>query len=300
MRNHKRLLIVLTILVMLFTFIPLSADAAKTYTGTINANNVIMYSAASTTSKTVLTLKKGVKVEVSALTGNFYKATYNRKTGYIQKTKVSLPSASAKALAAAEVTTVKNDPKMNGITKISQIAVPKTTKKGNSGKYVLALQQALKIKGYYKPPINSKFDNATVDAVKAYQKAVKLTQTGEADYATIKKLFGKDAANATTVKTDPKMNGITKISQITVPTTTRKGNTGKNVLALQQALKIKGLYHPAINSRFDDATVAAVKAFQKASKLTQTGQADFATIKKLFGKEAANFKPTPSPTPKNR
>ena len=136
------------------------------------------------------------------------------------------------------------------------------------------LQQALKIKGYYKSTVDGKYGDQTVAAVKAYQKAMGLSQTGKADYATIMKLFGK--VLYTTVANDPKMNGITKIYQITVPATSKKGDSGKNVLALQQALKIKGYYKAPIDSKYGDQTAAAVTAGN-------------ATIKALFGKNAANF-----------
>ena len=86
---------------------------------------------------------------------------------------------------------------MKGITKISQIAVPNTTQRGNSGKHVLALQQALKIKGFFKPEIDSKYGDATVEAVKAFQKSKGMHQDGKAGNETIKALFGKNAANYT-------------------------------------------------------------------------------------------------------
>ena len=151
------------------------------------------------------------------------------------------------------------------------------------------LQQALKIKGYYKDVVDGKYGNNTVSAVKAFQKTKKLSETGTADKTTIAKLFGLSTANETTVANDPAMKGVTKISQITVPATSRKGSSGKNVLALQQALKIKGYYKPAIDSKYGDQTVAAVKAFQKAKGLKQDGIAGNDTIKALFGKNAADY-----------
>ena len=86
---------------------------------------------------------------------------------------------------------------MKGITKISQIAVPKTSDKGDRGSHVKALQQALKLKGYYKASIDSSYGEKTVEAVKTFQKASRLTDDGVAGFATIKKLFGKNAANYT-------------------------------------------------------------------------------------------------------
>ena len=61
------------------------------------------------------------------------------------------------------------------------------------------------------------------------------------------------------------------------------------MLALQQALKIKGYYTAPIDSKYGDQTAAAVRAFQKAKGLAQDGVAGNATIKALFGKNAANY-----------
>ena len=90
---------------------------------------------------------------------------------------------------------IEEDPGMSGITRISQIDVPKTSAPGDSGKYVKALQQALKIKGYYKAGIDSGYGKLTEEAVKKYQRAVGLSADGVAGFSTIRKLFGKDASN---------------------------------------------------------------------------------------------------------
>lgn len=158
---------------------------------------------------------------------------------------------------------------------------------GNSGDDVEKLQLALKIKGFYTGEVNGKFGAATKEALIAYQKKAGIAQTGKADYTTIKTLFGK--VSVTTAQDDPQMNGITSISQIKVPSTTKKGSTGSSVLALQQALKLKGYYKAPINSKYDDNTVAAVTAYQKARGLTADGEAGFDTIKAIFGENAANF-----------
>ena len=210
----KRMLSLLLCAVLLLSVFPQTVFAAeKTYTGTITTDKVFFRKNASTSAGYYCRLNKGDKVEVSAIEGDFYKVTYNKKTGYVASDYVKLSSSAKKALEKTKTTTVKNDPKMNGITKISQITVPSTTKKGNSGKNVIALQQALKIKGYYKLAIDGSYGDATVEAVKAFQKANGLTQSGEADNATIKKLFGKNAANYTytTEKLDWFNGGSSKI-----------------------------------------------------------------------------------------
>lgn len=293
MQTVKRAIAAILLMTILLSLMP-EAMAATSYTGTINTDKVFFRLYASTNSVYHCQLKKGTKVTVTGVKGDFYKVTYNKNTGYVMKKYVTLSSAAQKALngtsasSSSSSTTAKSTSKYANVTSISKLGNPPDyTQYGSSGDSVEKLQQALKIKGYYKGVVDGKYGEGTRSAVKTYQKAVGISQTGKADYATIMKLFGRVAS--TTAANDPKMNGITKISQITVPATSRKGDSGKNVLALQQALKIKGYYKAPIDSKYGDQTVAAVKAFQKAKGLAQDGVAGNATIKALFGKNASNF-----------
>ena len=198
MRTFQRILAVALALTFLAALLPAVALAAdKTYTGTITKDKIFFRVKASSSSGYHLRFSKGDKVEVSAISGDFYKVTYNNRTGYVMTDYVKLSSSAKKALEKTKTTTVKDDPKMNGITKISQIETPATSKKGNSGAKVVALQQALTIKGYYKVAIDGSYGDGTVSAVKAFQKSKGLTQSGTADNATIKALFGENAANYT-------------------------------------------------------------------------------------------------------
>ena len=260
-----------------------SAAYAASYTGTINEDKVFFRMKPSTSADYHGRLSKGTQVTVTGVSGDFYAVTYNGKNGYVMKKFVTLSSSAQSALNA----TVSKS-KYASATKISQLGDPPAyTQKGSSGESVEKLQQALKIKGYYTGTVDGLYGSGTESAVKAYQKAMGITQTGKADYATLMKLFG--SVLTTTVSNDPQMKGITQISQITVPATSQKGDSGKNVLALQQALKIKGYYTAPIDSKYGDKTVEAVKAFQKSKGLTQDGVAGNATIKALFGKNAANY-----------
>ena len=260
-----------------------SAAWAASYTGTINDDKVFFRMKPSTSADYHGRLNKGTQVTVTGISGDFYAVTYNGKSGYVMKKFVTL-SASAKS--ALEATVSKS--KYASATKISQLGDPPSyTQKGSTGDSVEKLQQALKIKGYYTGTVDGIYGAGTESAVKAYQKAMGISQTGKGDYATLMKLFG--SVLTTTVANDPQMKGITKISEITGPATSQKGDSGKNVLALQQALKIKGYYTAPIDSKYGDKTVEAVKAFQKAKGLAQDGVAGNATIKALFGKNASNY-----------
>lgn len=285
MTTMRRGIAFLLAVVLVSALIPVALAAS--YTGTINADKVFFRIYPNTNSVYHYQLNKGTKVTVTGTSGNFYKVTYNKDTGYVMKKFVTLSSSAQKALNGT-ASSASSSSKYANVTSISKLGDPPNyTSRGSSGDSVEKLQQALKIKKFYTGVVDGKFGPATEAAVKAYQKSVGISQTGKADYATIMKLFGK--VLYTTVSNDPKMNGITKISQIVVPSTTRKGDSGKNVLALQQALKIKGYYKAPIDSKYGNKTVEAVKAFQKAKGLTVDGIAGNATIKALFGKNAANY-----------
>ena len=270
---------------LLISMIP--EAVAASYTGTINEDKVFFRLRPNTNSSYHYQLKKGTKVTVTGTSGNFYAVTYNGDKGYVMKKFVTLPNSALKALNGTTDASGSSS-KYASAKSISALGNPPDyTQKGSSGDSVEKLQQALKIKGYFNGVVDGKYGDITVNAVKAYQKANGLSQTGKADYATIMKLFGR--VLYTTVANDPQMKGITKISQIAVPATSEKGNSGKNVIALQQALKIKGYYKPAIDGKYGDQTVAAVKAFQKSKGISQDGKAGNDTIKALFGKNASNY-----------
>ncbi len=282
MPKRNRILSMIICCVLLWSVAPM-AFAADSYTGTINTDDVFFRKKASTSADYYDKLKKDTKVTITGTSGDFYKVTYDKKDGYVMKKFVTVSSSTKKSLEASE-----SKSKYASITSISKLGDPPDyTSKGDSGDSVEKLQQALKIKGYYTSTVDGKYGDGTATAVKAYQKAVGISQTGKADYNTILKLFG--SVLKTTVANDPKMNGITKISEITVPNTSKKGDDGKHVLALQQALKIKGYYTAPIDSDYGAKTEAAVKAFQKSRGLTQDGVAGNDTIKALFGKNAANY-----------
>ena len=262
------------------------ATAAESIIGTVNADKVFFRMRPDTDSVYHAKLDKGTKVALLGNSGDFYKVRFDSKTGYIMKKFVSVSSAVAKRFQ--EATQPKSTSKHASASSIKALGEPpRMSKKGDRGEHVEKLQRALQLKKVYSGVVDGSFGKMTQYALIAYQKANKLKQTGDADYDTIKKLFGKVAE--TTAANDPQMKGVSKISQIAVPKTSGKGDRGSHVKALQQALKLKGYYKASIDSSYGEKTVEAVKAFQKASRLTDDGVAGFSTIKKLFGKNAANY-----------
>lgn len=146
-----------------------------------------------------LQLKKHYKGVVD---GKFGNQTRDALKAYQKAAKLDITGKAdyqtiMKLFGRVRETSAEDDPKMKGIRSVSQIETPRTTSRGASGKHVRALQQALKLKGFYAAPIDGKYGNKTVEAVKAFQKKHGLKQDGIAGNDVIKTLFGKNAANFT-------------------------------------------------------------------------------------------------------
>lgn len=284
--KKRRILLTMFLFSAILLCITVSAAAQTIFTGKVSSDKVFFRMQANTSCEYHAVLKKGETVGVYGIKGDFFKVKFNGKDGYVMKKFVTLSSSDLKKLTGAEETQSKS--KYAKVASIKALgSAPSSVKFGDSGDNVEKLQRALQIKKCYSGVVDGKFGNMTRDALKTYQQKHKLTVSGKADYSTIRSIFG--SVSETTAQDDPNMKGITSISQIPVPNTTKKNNSGKHVTALQQALKLKGYFAAPINGRYDDNTVEAVKKFQKRSGLDADGIAGNSTIKKLFGKNAANY-----------
>ncbi len=272
----------IALVVLLSTLVPM-ALAAETYTGTVNKDKVFFRSRADTDSVYYAVLSKGTKVTVTGVRGDFYKVEYKKQSGYIMRSLVNLSSAARRALGKTNETAVAS--RYAQAKTISELGSrPGACAKGSYGRDVEKLQRALQIKGYLSGALDGRYGDQTAGAVEKFQKEAGLKVTGRADSATIRKLFSREKEEVS-AKDDPGMKGITSISDISVPNTTRPGSSGRHVKALQQALKLKGYYRERIDSSYNKATTEAVKRFQRSRGLMQDGIAGFSTIKALFGKD---------------
>ena len=166
--------------------------------------------------------------------------------------------------------------------------------RGSSGSRVTRLQTRLKTLGYYSGAVDGAYGSGTVAAVKKFQKAIGLDRTGVATVALQKKLF---SAGAPYYEADePEYEEEEEIYVLLSP-----GDTGERVKKLQRRLKALGWFDGAIGGNYLRKTTEAVKAFQKAINVKQTGTATVALQKKLFADSAPRKEqepiPTPEPTP---
>ena len=174
---------------------------------------------------------------------------------------------------------------------------------------VRALQKRLKELGYYSGAADGDFGPATEKAVKAFQKANGLTADGKAGKQTLAKLNSKDAvtwkqANATaTPKTTAKATAKTTAKATARATATPRptatpnltkdyylqaGSSGSRVRTLQNRLISLGWLGGKATGTYDEATEAAVRAFQKKTAgLYDDGVAGPDTLRAIYSSNAA-------------
>lgn len=174
-------------------------------------------------------------------------------------------------------------------------------RRGSSGAEVQALQEALTELGFLKGAADGKFGETTEKAVIAFEQKNKYPDTGLVDANLQAFLYSGKPLNAKGEAT--KINTLSPAEGVTM----RSGNTGEPVAQLQAKLKELGYYAGEITRKYDTATSAAVKAFQKTNSLKADGLAGAETRKLLDSGTAlpadatpvpaATAEPTPTPEP---
>lgn len=140
---------------------------------------------------------------------------------------------------------------------------------GEEGNSVKNLQYTLYELGYYDGAIDGIYGQTTADAVRAFQIQNKLSPVdGIAGSKTLSRMYSSDAipATASTVEYE----------------TAKQGDTGDLVIQIQDCLVQLG-FLDSVTGVYDEATVAAVKAFQSANGLTPSGRCNKSTLQILFG-----------------
>ncbi|MBO3741886.1 peptidoglycan-binding domain-containing protein [Actinoplanes flavus] len=147
--------------------------------------------------------------------------------------------------------------------------------RGRARDYTLAVQKSLSTAGYYRAEVDGVYGPATVDAVRAVQKAHGLTGTGTVDKAT-------DAA----LQEDLRAKGGAAAEAAIASTA-----------AVQQTLKLAGFWSGPVDGTWTDELTEALQAFQKNLGVEPTGTVDAATIAAVEHTRAAKTSPAPSVSP---
>lgn len=172
----------------------LTAPLAHAAEGVVNTKSLVLRKSASTSSKALQTLDRGDSIDIISSKGSWYKVSYGKYTGYVQKKYVKAGGKVNEDKTEDKKTNVKENSAsgngMEGIDSIKDIgSVPGTCHPGDSGRDVKKLQQALTLKGFYSGKIDGVYGKGTTNAVKAFQKKNKLSRDGIAGKMTIKTLF---------------------------------------------------------------------------------------------------------------
>ena len=156
-----------------------------------------------------------------------------------------------------------------------------TMRKDDTGADVAQLQEALIQLGYLSGKADGNYGTKTVEAVRAFQKANGLTADGAAGEQTQRVLYGGNAKAANVKTTAAPQQAATATAAPATSGTLKVGSTGTDVQTLQQKLIELGYLKGSADGVFGNKTAAAVKAYQKASKLTADGVAGSQTLSSL-------------------
>lgn len=303
--TKKSLCIALAALILLGS-LSLPRQAMAGDTGFTTAK-VVLRKSNDQNSKALQTLPRGEEVDILSASGSWYKVRYGNFTGYIMKkyikTDASVSSSSSESTGSS---------KSSVSSKIKALGtVPGIMRVGDENSDVKKLQQALEILGYYDGKIDGKYGKETAAAVREYQEDENLPADGYAGKYTVKSIFG--SCNSRTLTTQPapdsskktttsssssktsstssssKYPTVKSIAAIgSAPSKTQFGDSGTNVVKLQQALECLGYYDGAIDGKFGKTTEAAVKRFQAKRNMKEDGIAGASTIRVLFGSYASS------------
>lgn len=135
------------------------------------------------------------------------------------------------------------------------------------GEEVLKVEQALYALGYHDDNCDAQLDDYTRQAIRSFQIANSLAQTGEPDAETLALLESGEAVTCHEYLVDLAVEyADTPILQA--------GSAGDAVIWLQRSLKELGYFSGECDGVFGEATLSAVRRFQLANGLEQTGVAD--------------------------
>ena len=225
---------------------------------TVTNNNVNMRRNASSSSTVLDRLDDGDQVTVLGESGNYFRVSYNGRTGYIMKQYVVVPGKGGDVQTATGYpygTTVKDDVNMR-----SRAAVSST-------------RMAVIPQG------------ASVTVLGVEGSFAKITYNGKTGYAmtaylNMKTIVEESATPAPTAN----LGGVEDSGYVTL----RKGDVGSAVKALQSALKELGFLSGAVDGKFGSGTEKALIAFQKANGYPETGEADANLQAFLYNSKVVN------------
>ena len=221
---------------------------------TIATASVNLRKGAGTGTARILTIPSGASITVLETKEDFLKVTYGKYTGWAMSDYISVPEQYLSGKTLPIDSLARQNYETLGI--------------GSNGDKVRALQQALTELGYYKSTVDGVFAAGTLSAVKAFQEKNSLRATGVASPEIQQLIYEKRPRNAggklVYLKLLPPIPGFPM----------QQGDVGDAVMQLNRNLIDLGHYTGTPTNEYTAKTSNAVKAFQKAHSIKQTGKAD--------------------------
>ena len=171
---------------------------------------------------------------------------------------------------------------------------------GDRGDAVVVLQQQLIELGHFKETATGEYTRATANAVRAFQKAHSIKETGKVDSFTLLALNTALATRAPISEFGtPAPTQLTQDNVIII----RSGTRGMAVTRLQERLVQLGYYSITPDGIYNGNDITALRAFQRNNGLTVTGVADLGTQQALYAHplwSPALLRPPAPPQPRPR
>lgn len=205
------------------------------------------------------------------------------------------PPSSATAQTGNSIPVTTATPKPTSTSSSSDTTASSVLKNGSKGSAVKTLQKRLKDLKYYTGSVDGSFGSGTEAAVKAFQKANKLTVDGKVGNDTSAGIYSKNAkvnssgTSSSSSTAAPSSSSSSNASSYTNGKTDiylRLGSSGAQVKILQNRLIILGYLSGTADGDFAETTEAAVIAFQKRNSIHDDGVAGPTTLTKLYSSSA--------------
>ena len=221
---------------------------------TVTTDNVNMRRSASSSSVVLERIDKGDSITVLGSSGNYYKVSYNNRTGYVLKQYVNVDAAVTPLPTVTVIETATGYP-YETTTKDS---VNLREKKSTSSGLIRQIPQG-----------------ATVTILGLSGSYAQVEYKGDTGYCVAEYINIKEIVEATNT---PAPTAVpVETSDIYVAPSydiVQKGDTGAAVRALQSALIELGFLSGEVDGKFGSGTETALKAFQEANEYPVTGVAD--------------------------
>ena len=254
------------------------SSSSSSSSGGLVTSGILQLNSTGTNVSALQTSLKALGFYSGEITGHYGEKTRDAVRAYQSKNGLTADGIAGPSTLKAIAASAKN---VSVSTASSSKATSSTTlTQGSTGAAVTTLQNNLYTLGYYNGDITGHYGSRTAAAVKAYQKARGLTQTGTASPDLQKAIANLTGTGSTAVYT-----GSTAISL-------REGDSGTQVTALQSALNKLNYYYGEITGHYGSLTTKAVKRFQDDNDITVDGVAGPKTIALINSKAGSSITPT--------